>query len=66
MPPSTETLPATVRPSVTAVPVTSMPVDVVASLGELLLNKVTAPPVVAVILFALFAALFISTFLRQE
>ena len=31
VPPSTLTLPATVKPSVTAVPVTSIPVDVVSS-----------------------------------
>ena len=49
VPPSTERLPSTVRPSVTAVPVTSIPELVVASFCEPAKCISTAPPLLAFI-----------------
>ena len=60
MSPEMSRLANTEVPVAVTVPVTSMPVQVVARLAALLWKMVTAPPVEATILFALFAALFIS------
>ena len=49
--------PSTVKPSEVTVPVTSMPVEVVASLELLSWNSVTAPSGAAIIMLSLFAVL---------